>query len=230
MSTQSPERHLTRHALVDRVFHWLMAATMLALLATSLVPIAGVQFAWVTPHWVAGIVLVLAVVFHIVRALFWQSMLSMWIEIADIRDLWLAFLGAFSKAPAAPGKPGKYSLAQKLYHHVITVITLIASGTGLAMMVKVDTPFWQRDPYWLSADTWGIVYVLHGASAVGLITMIMLHIYFALRPEKLWYTRSMIKGWMTQKEYLTNHDASRWKINDPEINDPSITTFPPPDK
>jgi hypothetical protein len=38
------------------------------------------------------------------------------------------------------------------------------------------------------------------------------HIYFALRPEKLHFTRSMILGWITREEYRANHDTNRWQV------------------
>ena len=108
-------------------------------------------------------------------------------------------------------KPGKYSAAQKLYHHLITIVIMVAIVTGLMMLVRIDSPFWERNTYWLSQENWGIVYVLHGLSALVSISLIMVHIYFAFRPEKLLYTRSMILGWITRDEYLTHHDPDRWK-------------------
>ena len=93
----------------------------------------------------------------------------------------------------------------------MSLLVLITIVTGLLMMVKVDTPLWERNPYWLSDDTWGIIYIFHGLSALGLITMIMIHVYFALRPEKLMYTRAMIKGWLTNEEFMTHHDPGKWR-------------------
>jgi formate dehydrogenase subunit gamma len=61
-----------RHAGIDRLFHWFMAATMIVLLATSLLPIIGVHFAWYSIHWMAGVLLTVIILLHIVRALFWQ--------------------------------------------------------------------------------------------------------------------------------------------------------------
>ena len=63
--------------MTDRIFHWIMASSVLALLVTSFLPIFGVKFAWVTPHWIAGLALTAAVLFHIVRALVWQDRGSM---------------------------------------------------------------------------------------------------------------------------------------------------------
>jgi len=36
------------------------------------------------------------------------------------------------------------------------------------------------------------------------------HLYFTLRPEKLFYLRSMIKGWISEDEHSENHDPERW--------------------
>ncbi len=187
-----------------------MAASVLVLLGTGFLPILGVRFAWVTIHWIAGLVLTAAVIFHVVRALIWLEPSSMLIRGYDLRDAWRAIGRGLGRPSPAPGRPGKYVLLQKLYHHVIAVILLILIGTGLVMMVKVDTPFWTRDPYWLSDATWGMVYVLHGVTAMATITLLMVHVYFALRPEKLWLTRSMIVGWITGADYAAQHDPARW--------------------
>jgi cytochrome b subunit of formate dehydrogenase len=47
-------------------------------------------------------------------------------------------------------------------------------------------------------------------AGVGLIALIMVHIYFALRPEKLAITRSMVLGSITREHYLEHHDPQRW--------------------
>ena len=60
--------------------------------------------------------------------------------------------------------------------------------------------------------TWGMMYVLHGLAGVGLIALIMVHVYFALRPEKLVITKSMIFGWMDRDFYLEDHDPERWVV------------------
>ena len=120
--------------------------------------------------------------------------------------------GTDLKAPFA--KPGKYSLAQKLYHLAISVLILSTIATGLLMWRKVDTPFWQRDPYWLSTDSWGVVYAIHGLAAMALVTMVIIHVYFALRPDEWHLTRSMLRGWMTRKEYADHHDPRRWQAKD----------------
>jgi cytochrome b subunit of formate dehydrogenase len=189
-----------RHKLIDRAYHWLMAAAMLILLVTAFLPILGLKFEWVGIHWVTGLVLTVIVLFHIIRACFFQNFWAMMIDSTDL------------KAPLA--KPGKYDLAQKLYHLAISVLVLAAIATGLLMWRKVDTPFWQRDPYWLSTESWGVVYAIHGVAGMALVTMIIIHVYFALRPDEWHLTRSMLKGWITTKEYQDHHDPRRWQAKD----------------
>ncbi len=52
-----------RHRLADRLYHWLMAASMLVLLFTGFLPVLGVNFAWVDPHWIAGVILTVLVAY-----------------------------------------------------------------------------------------------------------------------------------------------------------------------
>jgi cytochrome b subunit of formate dehydrogenase len=191
---------IERHKSIDRTYHWLMAVAMLILLATAFLPILGIKFAWVDIHWITGLVLTAIVLFHIIRASFWQNFWSMMIDTSDLKD------------PFA--KPGKYSLAQKLYHLAIAILILAAIASGLLMWRKVDTPFWQRDPYWLSTESWGVVYAVHGLAAMALVTMVIIHVYFALRPDEWYLTRSMLRGWITRKEYRDHHDPRRWPDKD----------------
>ena len=92
-------------------------------------------------------------------------------------------------------------------------MTLVAGGvtiTGIMMMVRIDTWFWVSNPYFLSDATWGLVFVLHGLCGVALVTLVIAHVYFAIRPEKRWMTRSMFKGWITREEFLANYDPEQW--------------------
>jgi cytochrome b subunit of formate dehydrogenase len=210
----SASAKIVRHALVDRVFHWVTAVCVLVLLATAFLPIVGVEFGWVTPHWITGVVLLVAVAFHVVRGFFWQSLRTVWIGAADIREA-LAIVRStlrFGKGPEPP-KPGKYSFAQKLIHLAFAVVVLAVSVTGAFMLARVNTPWWKSNPYLLADKTWGLVYVLHDLAALLLITMVMTHVYFALRPEKLLFTRAMIRGWITREEFGEHHDPSRWQVD-----------------
>lgn len=197
-----PTTPIIRHRLADRVLHWVMAAATLALLGTGLLPILGLKFPWVTAHWIAGLVLTAAALGHIARVLGRKARQSMWIGARDVR------------IALAAGRPGKYSLAQKLMHHAVTVFVLITIATGLPMLAKTDSFLWRRNPYMLGEGTWGVIYVLHDLATLFLISLVMLHVYFALRPEKLFYTRSMILGFITGDEYRDHHDRELWPAGD----------------
>ena len=63
-----------------------------------------------------------------------------------------------------------------------------------------------------SDATWGITYVTHGLAGVGLVGLVIAHVYFAVRPEKWWITKSMILGFITRRQYLEHHEPSRWPV------------------
>jgi len=199
-----------RHKLPDRIYHWTMAVTVIVLLATAFLPIAGLKFPWVTVHWIAGVILGVIVIAHIFRALIWQERTSMNIGPSDIKHALQAIKWVLRASKQPPDRPGKYPLLQKLYHHGIAAIVLVLIGTGGVMLAKIDTPFWQRNPYMLSAETWGYIYVLHDLAAMAVLALLIIHIYFAIRPEKVWITRSMILGWITRQEYNEHHDPEAW--------------------
>jgi formate dehydrogenase subunit gamma len=204
---------VVRHALADRVFHWLTAASVLTLLGTAFLPIVGLKFDWVMAHWIAGLVLIGAVLFHLVRALVWQSWRTVMIYGADVREAAAILRGTLRRGGDAAAKPGKYSFAQKLIHLFFTVVVLASAATGALMLAHVETPWWRPNPYLLRDATWGFVYVAHDLAALTLITMVMTHVYFALRPEKLVFTRAMIRGWITRAEYEEHHDPKRWQVD-----------------
>jgi hypothetical protein len=56
------------------------------------------------------------------------------------------------------------------------------------------------------------MYVLHGLAGVGLIALVVIHVYFGLRPEKRPITQSMIFGWMSRDFVLKEHDPARWVV------------------
>jgi formate dehydrogenase subunit gamma len=206
-----PER-VIRHTGAARAFHWLMSVAMFVLLITAFFPVVGIQFPWVTIHWVAGIGLLLTVLYHIWHSIFKQDLWSMWVDMKEMKEGTRELARFFKRSGESARKPGKYPLDHKLYHHAIAVVTTLAIVTGLLMMYRVDTPLWTRNPYILSDQLWGVVYVVHGVSGVALITLVMAHIYFAVRPEKWWITLSMINGFIGRKEYLEHHDPQRWVV------------------
>jgi len=209
-SSELPAR-IPRHSLAARLFHWIMAAAMFVLLFTAFLPKVGVQFNWVTYHWIAGTVLTISILFHIIHATFYLDFWSIWPDRSDIEDARKRFQ-RFMGRSTAPRKFAKYPLENKLYHGVVMLSGLAVTVTGIFMMFRVRTVFFPRDPYLFSDMTWGMMYVLHGLAGVGLITLTIVHVYFAIRPEKLPITASMIVGSMSREFYLKEHDPKRWVI------------------
>jgi formate dehydrogenase subunit gamma len=194
--TRPASGRMIRHAGVDRGFHWITALTMFVLLATSLLPVVGIRFAWVEIHWIAGLVLTAAVLFHLVRSLFFRPLRLMVPRPSDVAEL-------------GGARAGKYSLAQKLMHLAFALALLTAIVTGILLMIKAGTPIFERDPYVFSLRTWGVLTILHDLSAFGSLFLVMLHVYFSLRPEKRLYLRAMVSGWVSREELRRYHDTDK---------------------
>ena len=129
-------------------------------------------------------------------------------DIPEIKAELLRELGHDVPGP----KSGKYPLGNRLYHTAIVVAALSAVLTGVLMMSRVRTPFFTRNPYLFSDGTWGVTYVTHGLAGVGLVGLVIAHVYFAVRPEKWWITKSMLLGWITRRQYLEHHEPERWPV------------------
>ena len=179
-----------RHRGPDRLFHWVMAASVIVLGGTAFLPMLGIRFEWVPIHWIAGVVLTLAVLFHLFRVFVVHGLREMVPGADDLREVVRDALGR-DRAGLAPAK---YDALQKGYHTAtaLTVLTLV--GTGLLMLAKIDTTFWKRNPSLLADQTWGIVYVVHGAAAMVLLFLFILHLYFSLLPDHRAFLMSMIGG------------------------------------
>lgn len=195
-------KRVSRHAAIDRAFHWIMAASVIVLIVTGTAPIIGLRFAWLNIHWIAGLVLTFVVIFHTIRALFWQDFKSM-----------LLGPGDFAEPFDENKKPGKYSFEQKGMHWAMTVLVIAVIATGIILMLNINTPWWDRPSVDNEAQL-GLMFLLHGLATLALIAFTAIHIYFALRPEKRFYTRSMVTGWISEAEMKENHDPSRWKVED----------------
>ena len=233
-----PER-IVRHTLPSRIFHWTMAASMLVLLITAFVPLLGLEFAWVTIHWIAGAVLILTIIYHVIHSIVWQdfwSMMSMGAK--DFREAMGHFRHLLSSKSPEPEKPGKYPFDHRMYHWGIIVTSLLAIVTGVLMTLRIKTPFWEPDAYYPFVDqavagievgepaitampgaATGLVFVIHGIAGVALIIMVAAHIYFAIRPDKRYYLWGLIRGWIDREQYLAHFDPDKWSVVDGSIQE-----------
>lgn len=204
---------IERHTLWARIFHWVMAAAMLVLLVTGFFPIIGIQFAWVTIHWVAGVVLTISILYHIVHATFFLDFWSIWILPEDMDEAVQRVKRQMGQEAGEVKKHGKYPLDHKLYHTAVMLAGLAVIGTGLVMMFRIENVLVPRNAYLLSEATWGLMYALHGLGAVLFVMLTLTHIYFAIRPDKFWLTKSMLFGSVNREQYLAHHDPKRWDVS-----------------
>ena len=199
---------IERHCLAARLFHWVMAASMFVLLFTAFLPIVGVKFAWVQWHWMAGLVLTASILFHIIHATFWLDFWSIWVGPKDIPELkaeMLRELGHDVPGPEAgqvsarqpPLSPRDRRRRPAARRHR-PVHDDRACGRRSSRATRTV----------LSDATWGFTYVTHGLAGVGLVGLVIAHVYFAVRPEKWWITKSMILGLITRRQYLEHHEPS----------------------
>jgi formate dehydrogenase subunit gamma len=214
-----------RHSKSARISHWILAAATFTLLITAFVPILGLQFAWVTIHWIAGLVFGAYLVYHTLDTLVrpsWGKML--WIGPKEIGQAIGRTKDFFGRTSSPAGKPGKWGTENKVFHHVTALAGIAVLGTGLLMMLRVDTWFWAANPYALAITdaTWGWVYVLHGVASVGFVGLLIAHIYFAVRPDKWYLTKSMVRGWITKDDYLDHYSPERWPVS--EASSPGAAT------
>ena len=206
-----PEK-LQRHTVGARGFHWSMSVVMFVLLITAFFPVIGIQFPWVTIHWIAGVLLILTLLYHIYHVFAKQDFWAMWIGRRDIREGTQGLKAALRRPGVKRPRAAKYPVDQKMFHHAATVVTIGAVVTGVLMMFRIDNFLLPQNMYLFSDATWGWIYVIHGVCGIGLIFLVIAHVYFAIRPEKRWMTWSMINGWIDRDRYLENHDPERWVV------------------
>ena len=204
---------VVRHTGAARMFHWVMAASMLTLLGTGFLPIVGLEFAWLSIHWISGLILILCILYHIVHASFFLDFWSIWILPSDLKEAVQRTKRQLGQSVEL-GKHGKYPLDHKLYHLAVSIFGLLVSATGLVMMMRIDNPIVPTNLTLFTEANWGLVYVLHGFASVLFVTLTITHIYFAVRPDKLWMTKAMVFGSVSRADYLAHHDPEKWVVSE----------------
>jgi len=204
-----PEK-IKRHSVTARLFHLVQSIAMFVLLFTAFLPKAGVQFAWVQWHWIAGIVLAASILFHIIHASFVMDFWAIWPDKIDIEDAIRRLKRFRGESAPPPRRFAKYPLENKMYHFAVLVTGLTVSITGGFMIFRVRTPFFTRNPYILADMSIGMMYALHGLAGIALIGMIIIHVYFALHPKKLPISKGMFFGAIDKDHYIEHHDPARW--------------------
>jgi len=167
-----------------------MALCVIVLGATAFLPILGVRFNWLPIHEVAGVLLVLLIIYHLYRVFRIHGVRAMIPQTDDLREGYGAIVG---REPEGL-KPAKYDALQKSFHWTAAAVVLGNAISGLLMLARVDTVFWNRNPSILPDAAWGVVYAIHGLSAMLILFLVIVHIYFGLIPQHRALLVAMITG------------------------------------
>ena len=167
-----------------------MAVCVIILGATAFLPILGVHFPWLVIHEIAGVALVLAIFYHLYRVFRIHGVKAMMPGLDDLRE----GAGLAIGREVQGLEPAKYDVLQKAFHWVAATAVIATAATGLVMLAKVDTVFWDRNPALMSDLSWGVVYAIHGLGAMLLLFLVIVHIYFALIPQHRALLVAMISG------------------------------------
>lgn len=227
-----------RFTLAQRASHWIMAIAVFALMLSGFVimntdvtlrAIPGLS--WLNLHIISAIVLIGYTVFHIGHVAYKGTWSKMWFGVRDIKDLWRRFTNLIGLTDEYP-RQFEYPSAQKLLHWGVTLATLGVIVTGLVLLRRVSLePLWSatREFGFLgvqfglgTADAMGLVswsFVLHDLAAIGLLALVMGHVYFALRPNEWGITKSMITGRVSVEHYAEKYSPKSWQVGATKTSD-----------
>lgn len=225
-----------RFTATQRASHWIMAIAVFLLMLSGFVLMnpgitlqPPIGLSWVDIHIIFSIVFLGYVIFHIGHVAYKGTWMAMWFGRREIKDLWIRFEHLIGRREQYP-RQFKYPSAQKLLHLGVIGASIGVIITGLVMLRRVTVPgLWRETREFtflgiefglgVSGDGWGLVtwsFVLHDLFAIGLVGLVLGHIYFALRPEEWGITRSMITGYVSRETYAEKYSPSSWDIGGPD--------------
>lgn len=220
-----------RFSVAQRASHWVMAIAIFALLLSGFVIMnndvtvrALPGLSWLLIHEITAIVLIGYVFFHVGHVATKGTWDEMWFGVRDVKDQLVRLKNFFGMTDEYP-RQLKYPGAQKILHWAITGVTFGLILTGLVLLRRVPfEPLWSatREFTFLgvtfglgSAAQLGLVawsFVLHDFFAVGMVALVMGHVYFALRPQEWDVTKSMITGTVSVQGYAEKYAPSSWVV------------------
>ncbi|MEW6127564.1 MAG: cytochrome b/b6 domain-containing protein [Acidobacteriota bacterium] len=198
-----------KYELGARLYHWgnFVFLMMLAVSGLALfVPrsIRGTIFSWVLIHEIFAGLYIVGLLVHIISALTKGEPRTMWFEKRDWADLKTIMGNFFGRTKNYP-RFGKYDPLQKIYHALLTVVSMVLIFTGIYLVFSVEV--WATFSHgWLRWQR-----LLHDLSAFIIVAIILGHIYFALIRVNWANLAAIINGKVSAKYFRLRHSAARWR-------------------
>ena len=174
-------RRIPRHSLTARLFHWIHGRSDVHLVVYRIPGPGSASSSIGSP--ITGspgtVFTVSAVLFHIIHATFYMDFWSIWPDRADLEDAWKRVNRFHGKVVCLAAEICQISAGEQALprrHHRDRAV-------GYCDWRLYDVPcthhFLSAQLHSLFSDmTWGLMYVLHGLAGVGLITLVIVHVYF----------------------------------------------------
>ncbi|HUS20238.1 MAG TPA: cytochrome b/b6 domain-containing protein [Terriglobales bacterium] len=174
-----PGKAPARYNWNQRLYHW-GNFLLLALVAFSgywlffrHAPPGLFGFTWLDIHSYSGLAFAVGVIVHAVAATLRGDTRSMAPEWRDFREagvIWRNFLGKTNEYPA----PGKYDALQKIYHHILSLLAITFTASGVFMWLS------SAQIYLAPRSAIHLFRVTHDISAFLLAVMVVGHVYFSI--------------------------------------------------
>lgn len=175
------ERYL-KHDIGERVIHWCMALSIIALIITGLnIRYPGLIFGMTMntarfTHFISMYVLIFSWVAHTYHTIMveWQDEVAGWKDIKALPRVMMYYLFLSDEHP----RYAKYNPLQKISYNIIWFCILIQIVTGLPM-------YWPEKTIWLTDMLGGIMAlrILHDFMTYIFITYLLFHVYLVLADD-----------------------------------------------
>ncbi len=209
----SDGKEMERHALFQRIFHWINSVAIFTLLLSGwmmyqprqLPTLEGASSEWFIWHRWGIALLLVGIVAHIIHEAFVAKEANpMGFNRAEMERMISIFKNFFGLSKGYP-LAGKYHSGQIFFHWAVAGNIFILILTGMVLW----KPFRDFLPLSLFGLGWDFIFfsrVIHGFFSATLIASLIGHLYFALLIKKNWpEAKSMITGRMSLREYLESH-------------------------
>lgn len=205
------DTQLRRRDATQIAYHWVNFAAIASLSFTGLAIYFGASGTanYFAGHLWAAWIFLAALVVHI-----WHDMVTlkqlerMWVTRQDLRDTMKRLRGAGGASAEPASKHGHYKVEQIVFHWVLALDLLGLVITGLIL--------WQPGrilvaPFWMPWG-WDAIFfarVLHQVFTLGLLVLVLAHVYFALLvPKNRIYLKSIFTGRVPLAQYAEEHRIS----------------------